>query len=563
MSFIDELNELFSGQNAPYLFVGSGFSRRYFNTPGWEELLREIAVVSGLKYGNYVDSQDNLPQVASNMASDVRRAWYDEKFKEYEWGNIENLEDIGLHKEAALKYITCNLIENRIKNDLPTYLDENKSAESLIGYDKAHLVEEMRIFSKLNPPAIITTNYDSALEKIFSDYKVYGSQIDMISASLYGMGEIYKIHGTVDNHLSIILTEGDYNNFLNKNKYLIAKLLTIFTENPIVFIGYSLSDENIREIFMGINECLGESADIKGDYARKFIFLNRLGEGEEERVYVAKKFLSKHLAMKVTVIQTNDFRKVYEAMLKVKIQVPARVLSFLRERIYEILNDPQEMRGIRFKNIEELEKEWQNGGEEKLIAGLTFSAPQNAGLGRSFQRMGADAVRDGFMSGRDSGWNVYEYIRYFLASNSGKWLPIHRYLNNISLQDFKSNISSEDAEMLSAKVKAITAGEIKSAHISVPAPLDREYQNVNQVVNLGAHKYEDNSGKKKSVTVGNMGNIILKMNESKISEADLFKFISGNKDKLKQYGQVYPKIICLYDYIKYADNPVSQHVLKL
>ena len=59
MSFIDELNELFSGQNAPYLFVGSGFSRRYFNTPGWEELLREIAVVSGLKYGNYVDSQDN------------------------------------------------------------------------------------------------------------------------------------------------------------------------------------------------------------------------------------------------------------------------------------------------------------------------------------------------------------------------------------------------------------------------------------------------------------------------------------------------------------------------
>jgi len=117
--------------------------------------------------------------------------------------------------------------------------------------------------------------------------------------------------------------------------------------------------------------------------------------------------------------------------------------------------------------------------------------------------------------------------------------------------------------MLSAKVKEITAGEIKSAHISVPAPLDREYQNVNQVVNLGAHKYEDNSGKKKSVTVGNMGNIILKMNESKISEADLFKFISGNKDKLKQYGQVYPKIICLYDYIKYADNPVSQHVLKL
>lgn len=563
MSFTDELNELFSGQNAPYLFVGSGFSRRYFNTPGWEELLREIAVVSGLKYGNYVDSQDNLPQVASNMASDVRCAWYDEKFKEYEWGNVENLEDIGLHKEAALKYITCNLIENRIKNALPAYLDENRSAESVVGRDKAQLVEEMRVFSKLNPPAIITTNYDSALEKIFSDYKVYGNQIDMISASLHGMGEIYKIHGTVDSHLSIILTEGDYNNFLNKNKYLIAKLLTIFTENPIVFIGYSLSDENIREIFMGINECLGESTDIKDDYVRKFIFLNRLGKNKEEKVYVDKKFLSKHLAMKVTVIQTDDFRKVYEVMSNAKIQVPVRVLSFLRERIYEILNDPQEMRGIRFKNIDELENELQNGGEEKLIAGLTLSDPENVSLGRGFQRMGADAVRDAFISGRDSGWNVYEYIEYLLAPNSGKWLPIHRYLNNISLQDFKSNISTEEASMLSEKVKEVTVEKIKSAHIYVPAPLDGEYQSISQVVNRGAHKYKDKSGKEKGVTVGHMGSIILKMDESNISEADLFNFISGNKDKFKQYGSVYSKIICLYDYIKYADNPVSQYVLKL
>lgn len=150
-----------------------------------------------------------------------------------------------------------------------------------------------------------------------------------------------------------------------------------------------------------------------------------------------------------------------------------------------------------------------------------------------------------------------------MASNSGKWLPIHRYLNNISLQDFKSNISTEEASMLSEKVKEITVEKIKSAHIHVPAPLDGEYQSISQVVNPGAHKYKDKSGKEKGVTVGHMGSIILKMDESNISEADLFNFISGNKDKFKQYGSVYSKIICLYDYIKYADNPVSQHVLKL
>lgn len=556
MSFIDELNELFSGQNAPYLFVGSGFSRRYFNTPGWEELLREIAVVSGLKYGNYVDSQDNLPQVASNMASDVRRAWYDEKFKEYEWGNIENLEDIGLHKEAALKYITCNLIENRIKNDLPTYLDENKSAESLIGYDKAHLVEEMRIFSKLNPPAIITTNYDSALEKIFSDYKVYGSQIDMISASLYGMGEIYKIHGTVDNHLSIILTEGDYNNFLNKNKYLIAKLLTIFTENPIVFIGYSLSDENIREIFMGINECLGESADIKGDYARKFIFLNRLGEGGEERVYVDKKFLSKHLAMKVTVIQTNDFRKVYEAMLKVKIQVPARVLSFLRERIYEILNDPQEMRGIRFKNIEELEKEWQNGGEENLIAGLTLND-------KKFDRISQKDIMDDFLNGRDESWNSIGYIRNFITTNSS-WLPIHRCLKMVSVDDLKkAGFSDESIKNLAAKVQKISRDSIlKDSNISAPNDIKKKCKNLTQVLEIKRFK-EGTRRKNKDVTPSNRVNAILKLENIDESDMDsLMEFMQKiHSDSGVDGGMHFPKLVCLYDYIKNGNNETSKYLL--
>ena len=44
--------------------------------------------------------------------------------------------------------------------------------------------------------------------------------------------------------------------FEKKNPYLAAKLLTIFTEHPIIFIGYSLTDENILKILNSIAQCL-------------------------------------------------------------------------------------------------------------------------------------------------------------------------------------------------------------------------------------------------------------------------------------------------------------------
>ena len=46
-----------------------------------------------------------------------------------------------------------------------------------------------------------------------------------------------------------------------KNPYLAAKLLSIFIEHPIIFIGYSLDDENIRSILCSISAMMSKDSD--------------------------------------------------------------------------------------------------------------------------------------------------------------------------------------------------------------------------------------------------------------------------------------------------------------
>lgn len=564
MSFKEELKKAFEGQNPPYLFVGSGFSKRYLASPSWGELLEKIRATLGDSYPQekYIDPKvtpPDLPGYAEKMADDIKNLWWNSDRYSYIYGDNENRK-IAAGDYGPLKQVACHVISQDLS--FPDILNGDFPETALRYETQKVLSDELELFQKINSPCLITTNYDSLIEKLL-EYDVFVGQDDLILSHTQGVGEIYKIHGDINVPNSIVLTKSDYDRFKAHDKYLHAKILTIFAENPIVFLGYSLSDKNIQEIIRGIVDCIGGNQEKYNSFSSRIYIVDRPRGDSCPRIEPCEISLD-GIIFKARKVYLNNYLDLFDVLANnVKLQVPAKTLKFFVENLYDTFSDPQKLSNILLRSIDEIVEEVNKGNGEKLIAGLTFSAPQGTGFGSGFQRMGANTVRDAFISGQDSNWNVYEYIRYFSTSNSGKWLPIHRYLNNISLKDFKSNISTEEASMLSAEVKKVTVDKIKSAQISVPAPLDGEYQSINQVVNLGTHKYKDKSGKEKGVTVGHMGSIILKMNESKISEADLFKFISGNKDKLKKYKLVYPKIICLYDYIKYADNPVSKHVLKL
>lgn len=121
--------------------------------------------------------------------------------------------------------------------------------------------------------AIITTNYDTFLENevvLISDFQVYVRQHELFSADSYNIAEIYKIHGSVTDAESIIITEDDYNHFKDSRKLIIAKMLTLFAESPIIFMGYSMTDEDVRNIIEDFLSCLSEEQLV--DIRKTFCF---------------------------------------------------------------------------------------------------------------------------------------------------------------------------------------------------------------------------------------------------------------------------------------------------
>ena len=89
---------------------------------------------------------------------------------------------------------------------------------------------------------------------------------------MQGIAEIYKIHGSVQSPGSIVINKNDYQFFRDKGKYLAAKLMTIFMEYPIIFIGYSISDSDVQMILGNIVECLPK--DKISALQNRFVFVD-------------------------------------------------------------------------------------------------------------------------------------------------------------------------------------------------------------------------------------------------------------------------------------------------
>ncbi|EPH9898221.1 TPA: SIR2 family protein [Providencia stuartii] len=328
---------IFNFKNYPIVFIGSGISKRYLdNFPKWDGLLEEY-------WNKVTDNSDNFYNYLNKLKKEHQNdflneadldhkiyteaaSFIEEKFNDLFNDGVITLEGLTAKKVfsekiSPFKYSLCQRFSSlSLKDDI----------------DK----EEFESFKKFLKKAkmIITTNYDPFIEFLLKEQsvipKIYIGNEGFFDDTV-GWSELYKIHGDVNNPHSIIITKQDYDLYDSKSILISAKILSNMIKNPIMFMGYSLSDRNVRKLLSDFSSQL-PSED--GRVSAERIILIEFKENELE---VIKKYTTdQQLKISYTSVETDNYKKIYDDILLVDEGLsPYEVLRYQRAIKNLILNE--------------------------------------------------------------------------------------------------------------------------------------------------------------------------------------------------------------------------------
>ena len=515
---IQDLVEKFN--TTPFLFLGSGMTRRYYDLPDWKGLLdhfaREIKNddFTYSAYENRALKMETpvglLPKVAELIQTD-----YDEK-----WFNDTTIRTVD---EDSMERIKNGL--SPFKAEIASYIKRNCRIVEKYKIE----IEMLSKLSEKNIAGVITTNYDTFIEDNFIGYTKFVGQKQLIFSAIQGIAEIFKIHGSVEQPESLIINERDYLDFDKKSSYLAAKLMTIFMEYPIIFMGYSISDANIQKIIKSIIECLDtEQIKLLED---RFIFVEyQPGKvGIEVSPYIIM-VDDKPLSMKRIVVE--DFKLIYKALEGKKSKLPVRILRKFKQELYNFTVTNMPTANIRVASIED-----DRVQDEELV--MAIGRYSDYGL-RGLHGLKADewyrniVIEDIEFSADDLLQFAFEDL---IKQNSGR-LPVNKYLSEATgdypacielakKQDFNNIIST------TIKKNRNRLG----TYTSVRQIWENEKSSLDKATNLIAHLPEEN------IDVVELEAILKEIFEDNVN------VLQNSKPAIRTNVR---RLIMIYDYLKWG-----------
>lgn len=219
-NYLDDLQRRLTAANPIPLvpFVGAGLSMP-MNFPSWSAFLTQLAVDCG-----------RHAQVESLLAS----GQYEEAAEAVESGLSSPI----FHKQVSL-------IFGKAKSDA------------------CLLQGAALVLPQLGIGAVVTTNFDRVLERVFSEagaafeHVVWGSQVDSIRQAISeNKPFLLKIHGDGEERTGRVLTKSEYDTHYGSTAPdgLRAQVERIFTGRTLLFVGCSMAQDRTMQVLLEIEK---------------------------------------------------------------------------------------------------------------------------------------------------------------------------------------------------------------------------------------------------------------------------------------------------------------------
>lgn len=136
----------------------------------------------------------------------------------------------------------------------------------------------LQVFRKLGCDTIVTTNYDMIIENFWEHNGIKAdiiypySTVHIARNMVENRKQLIKLHGTYQDHDTIVITSSDYRKAYQKNGVLYKTIQSLTSSSKVIlFIGCSLSDDSL---FNTLQEIAGSQLRDYSQYALLPYFLN-------------------------------------------------------------------------------------------------------------------------------------------------------------------------------------------------------------------------------------------------------------------------------------------------